>query len=233
MSKKSKILNPTKEEFLEYEREMLGINLTSIMGDSKLKIECNGYKDITELKNVSDSLVDIKDMYVAGKIKFIEFKKSNAGNYFYWIGLIDDRSFFKIYCSAEVFNKFANEMIKGKSSLFNVNIRNNFVNFNKCVLIENIPFNKEYIFIVHLPFNVWSTTILEYIEDNIGVSIKKGSVKVFQNTRESKLMIDPTYDLIDKIYELFKIKCTVEIYENFIWGRSNELIKEMEENGEI
>lgn len=233
MAKQAKILNPTKEEFLEYELEMLGINLTSIMGDSKLKIQKNGYNDITDMKNALDSSLDAKNMLVAGKVKFIEHKQSNAGNWFCWIGLVDDRSFYKVYCNAKIFNEYAMNIIKGKTSLFNINIKNDFVSFDKCILMENIPFKKGHIFVIHLPFKIYSTSIIEYIEDNISVTIRKGSVQVFQNTRETPLFIDPTYDLIDKINELFKIKCTVEVYEDFIWGKSNKLIKEMEENEEI
>jgi len=229
--KQHKILNPTKEELLEYERELLGINLTSIMGDSKLKIKCNGFYGITDLKVAAESLVDTKNMRVAGKVKFIEPKVSNSGNNFFWIGLVDDVSFFKIYCNENIFKEFSMHIIKGKTSLFNVNIRNGFVSFDKCISMTDIPFKPGYIFVIHFPFDKWSTTILEYIEDNIGVTIRNGNIKVYQNTRESDLSIDPTYDLIDKIYELFKVKCTIEVYEDYIWGESNKLIKEMESYG--
>lgn len=231
MAKNNKILNPTKEELLEYERELLGINLTSIMGDSKLKIQYNGYKDITDLKNAVESLTDTKNILIAGKVKFVEHKISNAGNPFCWIGLIDDRSFYKVYCNADTFKKFSSEIIVGKSTLFNISIKNDFVSFDKCILIENIPFKSGHIFVINLPFNIWTTTIAEYIEDNIDVTIRRGNVQVFQNTRETDLFIDPTINLIGKIYELFNIKCTIEVYEDFMWGNSNKLIKELEENG--
>lgn len=229
--KQYRILNPTKEELLAYEREVLGINLTSIMSDSKLKIDTYGYKGVLELKSTAEGSIDTKNMLVASKIDNIEFKQSKAGNYFYWISIIDDRSSFKLYCKAETYNQFVNEIIKGKASLFNINIRNDFATFDKCILLDNIPFKKGYIFVIHMPFDKHSTSILEYIEDNIDVTIKKGNVQVFQNTRDSELFIEPTIDLIDKVKKLFDIKCTIELYEDFIWGESNKLIKWYEDRG--
>jgi hypothetical protein len=38
MAKSVRLINPSKEELLRREREVLGINLTSIMGENKLKI---------------------------------------------------------------------------------------------------------------------------------------------------------------------------------------------------
>ena len=41
-----KKINYTKQDFLEKERELLGFNLTSIIGDDKLKVDINGYKSL-------------------------------------------------------------------------------------------------------------------------------------------------------------------------------------------
>ena len=48
MAKQNKIINPTKEELIEYEKEMLGINITSIMSDAELKIQYNSYNSIKD-----------------------------------------------------------------------------------------------------------------------------------------------------------------------------------------
>ena len=231
MAKQNKIINPTKEELIEYEKEMLGINITSIMSDAKLKIQYNSYNSIKELELLIENSNVVNNFIIPGYVRFIEQKISGNGNPFYWIGIADDRSFIKLFCNSNVFNEFSSQIIKGKISLFNINVKNGFVSFNKCILMSNVPFKKDCIFVIHLPFNIYSTSIIEYIEDNIDVTIKRGNVPVYQNTRETDLKINPTIDLIEKIYEIFKVKCSIENLEDYIWGESNRLIKEMEENG--
>lgn len=232
MAKKSnRILNPTKEELLNYEREHLGFNITNIMDDSDLKAEKNGFKSIRDLKDLENSSVVINNMFVVGKVSVIENKKSAAGNSFYWITIIDNRDSYKLYCNADTFAKYYSNIIINKVSLFNVNIKNDFISFNKAVLIEKAPFKKGYIFVIHTPFNINDNTVVEYIKSNIGRRINPGTVEVFKNTNSTGMFIDPTYSLINNINKLFSTKCTLEVYEDFIWGESNKLIKKMEENG--
>lgn len=229
--KSTKILNPTKEELLSYEREHLGVNITNIMNDSDLKVEKNGFKRIRDIKDLILSSTSVNNMFVVGKVTLIESKRSAAGNYFYWITIIDNRDSYKLYCNSDTFIKYSNNIIISKISLFNVNIKNDFVSFNKAIFIERVPFKRGYIFVIHTPFNINDNIVVEYIKGMKNRGINDGTVEVFKNTQSTGLFIDPTYSIIKSIDKLFNVKCTIELYEDFIWGESNKLIKQMEENG--
>lgn len=51
---------------------------------------------------------------------------------------------------------------------------------------------------------------LKYIEDELDVTIRRGNVQVYLRTYGYDLFIDPTYDLIDNIFNKFGVKCKVE-----------------------
>jgi hypothetical protein len=231
MAKKRVILNPTKQELLELEREVLGFNLTSIIGENKLKVEKYGYQSLRAINEVILSEKSIKGLKVAAVITQIEFKQSNAGKYFYWIHLRDDWTSYKVYCSEQTLKDNQSDLIKGRCVLFNINIKNDFASFDKCKIIENIPFKDGYIFVINLPYGKWTTAVQEYIEDEIDVTIRRGSCQVYLRTYGHDLSIDPSYDLMEKLEKRFGVNCSLELKENFLWGESNKLVKYMEECG--
>ena len=229
MAKKEKLKIQSKQHLLSLEREVLGFNLTSIMGDNKLKIDTSGFN---HLAYVNDLILDgknINNCITACIIEKIEHKTSARGNHFCWIYLIDDYSSLKIYCSEKTLREYTSELIIANCCLFNINIKNDFVTFDKCKRLDLIPFKKDYIFVIHLDFDKWTDDIINYIEDNIGVAIQKGTVQVFQRSFAQQLFIAPTYELIDYISAVYGVKCSLEKYEDYIWGESNKLIKELEE----
>ena len=200
---------PNKEWFISQENDCIGVNLNSIMGQAKLKLEKYDYTKIQDIKEVSDNCVDMKNVRVAGVVKFIDSKVSKSGKPFYWIGIVDDRSFIKAYCNEDTFGKFNMHILKGKCSLFNISVRNGFISFDKCVLMDIVPFKEGYILQIDLPYGKWTTAIKEYIEDELDVTIRRGNVQVYLRTYDYDLFIDPTYDLIDNIFGKFGIKCNV------------------------
>lgn len=220
---------PSKEWFISQENEVLGVNLKSIMGQSKLKLEKYNYAQIQDIKEASEQSTDIKNIPVAGVVKFVENKVSKAGNPFFWIGIVDDRSFIKAYCSEDTFKKFNMHILKGKCSLFNISVRNGFISFDKCVLMDIVPFKAGYILQIDLPYGMFTTAIKEYIEDELDVTIRRGNVQVFLRTYGYDLFIDPTYELIDNIFNKFGVKCTVRKIDEVF--NDNEIMKYLEENG--
>jgi hypothetical protein len=226
MAKSVRLINPSKEELLRREREVLGINLTSIMGENKLKIETYGYKDLRSIKECLNEAQNASGMLVAAMIDRIEFKQANSGNYFYWIHLIDDWTSIKIYCSEKSFKEMNGNMIVGRCVLFNINIRNDFATFDKCMIMENIPFKKGYIFVAHLEYGKWTNAIKEFFEDEIDVTIRRGNCRVYLRTYPYDLFVDPSYELIARVQNKFGIKCSVELEDDFLWGRVNKLIEE-------
>ena len=220
---------PNKEWFTEQENEVIGVNLKSIMGQSKLKLEKYNFTQIQEIKDASDSSTDMKDIKVAGVVKFLEFKQAKSGKYFYWIGIVDDRSFIKAYCNEQTFNQFNAHILKGKCSLFNISVRNGFISFDKCVLMDIVPFKAGYILQIDLPYGMFTTAIKEYIEDELDVTIRRGNVQVYLRTYGYDLFIDPTYDLIDNIFNKFGVKCNVRKIDEVF--NDDEIMKYLEENG--
>ena len=164
---------PNKEWFISQENEAIGVNLNSIMGQAKLKLEKYNYIEVQEIKVASDNCVDMKDIRVAGIVKFLEYKVSKAGNSFYWIGIVDDISFIKVYCNEAVFEQFNMHILKGKCSLFNINVRNGFISFDKCVLMDIVPFKEGYILQIDLPYGKWTTSIKEYIITRVSLWLFK------------------------------------------------------------
>ena len=77
-----KKINYTKQDFLEKERELLGFNLTSIIGDDKLKVDINGYKSLRVINQAILDSINIKDVLVAAVVTKLEYKQSKAGNFF-------------------------------------------------------------------------------------------------------------------------------------------------------
>ena len=73
---------PNKEWFIEKENEVLGVNLKSIMGQAKLKLEKYNYTQVQEIKKASERLNDMKNVRVAGVVKFCEFKTAKNGKFF-------------------------------------------------------------------------------------------------------------------------------------------------------
>jgi len=228
VAKKEKLRIQSKQHLLSLEREVLGFNLTSIMSHNRLKIEKNGFQNLAYINDLSLDRKDCKDVMVAAVIDNIEHKVSKNGNHFCWIYLIDDYASLKIYCSEKTLREYSNDLIINKCCLFNISIRNDFVTFDKCRNMDLIPFKKGYIFIIHLDPTKWTDDILNYIEDNLGISIQKGTVQVFQRSFPQQLFINPTYELIDYISAVYGVKCSLEKYEDYIWGESNKLIKELE-----
>lgn len=224
---------PNKQWFLEQENEVIGINLKSIMGDSQLKIKAYEYSGIQTIKSAIDDAIDLKNVHIAAVVKFIEIKTSQYGNSFYWISLVDDKTFIKAYCGAKTFKAYSQHIINGRCSLFNISNSAGFVSFDKCISMQDIPFQLGHIFVVHIPFNKRTDVIKNYIEDNIGVTIAKGNVEVYEKTRATGLFIEPTISLINIIREKFGITCTLELYEDYIWGNSNAMIKVMNEYDDI
>ena len=106
MAKKYAILNPTKNELLELEREVLGVNLTSIMDDYILKIKSYNYDSISYIKEVESSGINIKNCLIPGIVHVIEQKISKSGNTFFWIGIKDNRNFIKLKQNSVDYNSF-------------------------------------------------------------------------------------------------------------------------------
>lgn len=219
---------PNKQWFVEQENDRMGYNLKSIMGEAKLKLEKYDYTKIQEIKEASEQLVDMKNVRVAGVVKFCEFKTAKSGSFFYWIGIVDDRSFIKAYCNEEVFKQYNTHILKGKCSLFNISVRNGFISFDKCVLADLIQFKPGYILQIDLPYGLWTTAIKEYIEDELDVTIRRGNVQVFLRTYGYDLFIDPTYELIDNIFNKFGVKCNVRKIDEVF---NDKIIEWYEERG--
>lgn len=220
---------PNKEWFISQENEVLGVNLQSIMGQSKLKLEKYNYTQIKEIKDASEQSTDMKDIKVAGIVKSIEYKVSKAGRPFYWITIIDDRSSIKVYCSEDTFKKFNAHILKSKCSLFNISVRNGFISFDKCVLMDIVPFKAGYILQIDLPYGMFTAAIKEYIEDELDITIRRGNVQVYLRTYGYDLFIDPTYELIDIIFNKFGVKCNVRKMDEVF--NDDEIMKYLEENG--
>jgi len=234
MAKKEvKTRNLTRQELLEKERELLGFNLTSIIGENKLKIETYGYKGIRTINDILLAQEEAKNLKIAAIVTNIEFRTSKAGNYFYWIHITDDFTTTKMYCNDNTFKELQYDLIKGRCVLFNVNIRNDFVTFDKCKLIENIPFKQGYILSIHLPYGQWSDMFTRFIADELDRTIRRGTVEVYLRKYPLGLYIDPSYELMQRIEKIFGVKCSLEVYEDYIWGDSNKLIKELEDIGYI
>jgi hypothetical protein len=197
------------------------------MGEAKLKLEKYDYTKIQEIKEASDQLIDIKNIKVAGVVKFCEFKHAKSGKFFYWIGIVDDRSFIKAYCNEETFKQFNTHILKGKCSLFNISVKNGFISFDKCVLVNLIAFKPGYILQINLPYGMWTTAIKEYIEDELDVTIRRGNVQVYLRTYGYDLFIDPTYDLIDNIFSKFGVKCSLKKIDEIF--NDNEIMKYIDE----
>lgn len=218
--------NISKQKLLAKEREVLGFNLTSIMDDYKIKININEFKPI---KFIVDSVINnenFKDEPIAGIVTSIDYFVSKAGNQGYWISISDDWHTYKMYCSLKIFNEYAINIIKDECSLFKVSCRNGFVSFSIAKKMCDIPIKKGYGFFIHLPFNIHSNSIVEYIEDELGVSIDHGSCQVFLKTRGcDDLFIDPTYSLIKTIQSKFGVKCSVEFIDEYLYGESLKLIE--------
>lgn len=231
MAKNEKRINLTKQEFLEKERELLGFNLTSIIGENKLKVDYNGFVGIRNINEALLSKEDVKNMLVVGVITKLEHKQSKSGNFFYWIHIADDWITTKIYCNMKTFQEYSYELIKGACVLFNINIKNDFVTFDKCINIERVPLKKDLIFVIELPYGQWTTKIQEFISNQIDKTIRRGNCEVYLRTYPCEIFIDPTYDLIKWIKKLFNVDCSIKNIEEYIWSNSNKLIKEMEENG--
>ena len=220
---------PNKEWFISKENEVIGVNLKSIMGESKLKLEKYNYPKIQDIKEYSDKLIDIKDLRVAGVVRSIEPRISKAGNKFYWIEIADDIIAIKLYCNEITFSRFNTHILKNKCSLFNIGIRNGFAAFDKCILMTSVKFKDGYIFQIDLPYDIHTDAIKEYIEDELDVTIRRGNTQVFLRTYGYDLFIDPTYDLIDSIFNKFGVKCSIkEVNEMF---DDSKHLKIMEENG--
>ena len=220
---------PNKQWFVEQENDRMGYNLKSIMDEAKLKLEKYNYTKIQEIREASEQLVDMKNVRVAGVVKFCEFKTAKSGKFFYWIGIVDDKSFIKAYCNEQTFKQFNMHILKGKCSLFNISIKNGFISFDKCILMDLVQFKPGYMLQIDLPYGLWTTAIKEYIEDELDVTIRRGNVQVYLRTYGYDLFIDPTYDLIDGIFNKFGVKCNVKkINEVF---NDDEIMKYLEENG--
>lgn len=223
--------NLTKRELLELEREVIGFNITSIIGDQKLKIDHYGYNNITRLKELQEFDCNEKNILIAGVVKQNQYYRSNAGNEMYFIHLADDMAATKMYCNLQSFAKYAHILIEGEPVLFNVSSKNGFITFDKCMKIADIPFKKDTIFVIHMPFNKYSQDIEYLIKDSLGVDIKPGNVRVFQNTRDLGIAIEPTYELIGAIKHGYGINCSLTTEDAYLWPNSIKLIKEMEDNG--
>lgn len=220
---------PNKEWFIEKENEVLGVNLKSIMGQAKLKLEKYDYTQVREIKEASEQSNELKSVRVAGVVKSLEYRPSQKDIYFYWIEIVDDTSTIKAYCNRKTFETFNTHILKGKCSLFNISVRNGFISFDKCVLMDIVPFKAGYILQIDLPYGMFTTAIKEYIEDELDVTIRRGNVQVYLRTYGYDLFIDPTYDLIDNIFNKFGVECNVrKINEVF---NDDEIMKYLEENG--
>lgn len=232
MAKKvEKLRNLTHQELLEKEREVLGFNMTSIIGENKLKIETFGYKGIGTINEILLAQEDAKNLKIAAVVTNIEFKTSKAGNYFYWIHIADDLLTTKMYCNENTFKELQYDLIRSRCVLFNVNIRNDFVTFDKCKLIENIPFKNGYILSIHLPYGQWSEMFARFLSDELDKTIRRGTVEVFLRKYPLNIHVDPSHELMRRIEKVFGVKCSLEVYENYIWGESNKLIKWYEDRG--
>ena len=67
---------PNKEWFIEKENEVLGVNLKSIMGQAKLKLEKYDYTQVREIKEASEQSNELKGIRVAGVVKSLEYRPS-------------------------------------------------------------------------------------------------------------------------------------------------------------
>lgn len=231
MAKKEKLKNLSKADLLNEERDRLGFNLTSILGDSKLKIDVNKYKGIRDVNEKLLSQEEVKNMLIAAVVTKLEYRARDNGSFFYWVHLSDDWTSIKMYCSDKTFSMVRDELLVGRCVLLNVNIRNDFVTFDKCILMDKVPFRRGAIFVIHLPYGQWTTKIQELIINEVDRSIRRGSCQLFLRTKPYDVFIEPTYDLIDAINNAFGVRCSVENEEEFVWGKSNKLLKEMESHG--
>jgi len=231
MAKDEKRINLTKQELLEKERELLGFNLTSIIGENKLKIDHNGFVGIRNINEALSSQQEAKNMLVAAVITKLEYKQSKAGNFFYWIHITDDWMSTKLFCNMRTFQEYSYELIKGACVLFNINIKNDFVTFDKCKNVERLPLKKDLIFVIELPYGQWTTKIQEFISEQVDRTIRRGNCEVYLRTRPCEIFIDPTYELIDSIKKLFNVNCSIKNIDEYVWPNSTKLIKKMEENG--
>ena len=231
MAKKEKLKNLSKSDLLNEERDRLGFNLTSILGDSKLKIDVNKYKGIRDINECLLAQEEAKNMLVAAVVTKLEYRARDNGSFFYWVHLSDDWVSTKIYCSDKTFNMVRGELLLGKCVLLNVSIRNDFVTFDKCISMDKVPFKRGSIFVIHLPYGQWTEEIQRLIMSEIDRSIRRGGCQLFLRTRPYDIFIDPTYDLIEAINNAFGVKCSVENEDEFLWPNSNKLIKEMEAYG--
>lgn len=226
-----KRINYTKQDFLEKERELLGFNLTSIIGDDKLKVDVNGYKSLRVINQAILDGINIKDVLVASVVTKLEYKQSKAGNFFYWLDLSDDMISLRLYCSMKTFQEFSNELIKGSCVLFRMSVRNDFVTFDKCIQVSKLPLKTGSIFVIELPYGQWTNQIQEFISAQIDKTIRRGNCEVYLRTYPCGIFIDPTYDLVKWIKEVFNVDCGIKNSEDYLWGRSSRLIKEMESYG--
>lgn len=227
----AKLKNLSRQDLLEKERELLGFNMTSIIGESRLKIETYGYKSIRDINDVLLSQGEVKNLKVAAVITGIEAKTSKAGNYFYWITITDDWHTIKLYCSENSFRDMQYDLIKGRCVLFNINIRNDFVTFDRCKMIDNIPFKSGYIMSIHLPYGQWTEEFSKFLANELDRTIRRGTVGVFMRKYPLDINIDPSYELMNRIENKFGVKCTIEVYEDYIFGEANKYLKYMEDNG--
>jgi len=222
----------SKSWFLAKEREALGFNIISIIGENMLKIEKHDYKSLRELNEVVLEQKEYKDMLIVAIITNIEYKISNAGRPFYWIHLSDDWLSTKIYCNQDLFSKWNQELIVNKCVLFNISVKNDFIKFDKCITLDKVPFKSGYIFVINLEYGKYTDSIKEYIEDELDVTIRKGICPVYLRTRQCDgLFIDPTYELIETIYNKFNVKCSIELENDFLWKDANKLIDWYEQKG--
>ena len=235
---------PTKNWLLNQEREVLGFNLTSIMEQEALKINHYQYDGLSKLKAIVEDNVNTENLLIVAKIHYIETKKNKRDIPFYWILVEDDYLSMKIFCNNTIYDKYITELTFGKICLFSVNIKNGFIALNKCRLLENIPFKQNTIFQIQLPYgnlnnfnkvknininddlpyNFWTSDILNYIEDNIDITIQKGNCQVYQRTFQTDLFIIPTQELIDIIKNKFGVNCVLVDKENMFGNK--KLIEE-------
>lgn len=231
MAKKVSHVKLTKQDLLEKERELLGFNLTSIIGDDKLKVEHNGFKSIRVLNDAISSGNDLKNVLVAAVITKLEYKQSKAGNFFYWIDIADDWVSMRLYCNMKTFQEYSHELIKGSCVLFRMSVKNDFVTFDRCMQVSKVPLKNNLIFVIDLPYGQWTNEIQSFISNQIDSTIRRGNCEVYLRTYPCGIFIDPTYDLIAWIKEVFNVYCSIKDKDEYLWSRSNKLIKEMEEYG--
>ena len=95
--------------------------------------------------------------------------------------------------------------------------------------MDIVPFKAGYVLQIDLPYGMFTTAIKEYIEDELDVTIRRGNVQVYLRTYGYDLFIDPTYDLIDGIFNKFGVKCNVRKVDEVF--NDDEIMKYLEENG--